>query len=270
MKLLLCGLLALLCSWVVACGGHKAYAPGPATVADGAQASASSRSAEPSGYPAAPALEAQSRPGLGTEWGETRYSPTHSVRFERASQDAPDATITFRYNDREGIQRLDGRRTAAEQEALGVSITIQSTDSTLDAYRVGGDTYVVGERGERYVIAATNHTSRRFEIVASVDGIDVISGRDASYARRGYVLEPHATVTIDGFRLRESDVAAFRFSRVSESYAAETGRPRNVGVIGIALFGDADDDGPRRRDQRLRESAQPFPASGPYARPPRR
>ena len=42
---------------------------------------------------------------------------------------------------------------------------------------------------------------------------------------------------IDGFRISQQAVAAFRFSGVSNSYAnLKHGDTRNVGVMGIAVF----------------------------------
>jgi hypothetical protein len=43
-------------------------------------------------------------------------------------------------------------------------------------------------------------------------------------------------VDIDGWRLSQSQAAAFRFSSVADSYAARTGNAREVGVIGVAVF----------------------------------
>ncbi len=45
------------------------------------------------------------RPGLGTEYGEQRYSATSFTRFERAS-DRPVAIAELRYNDSAGLMAL--------------------------------------------------------------------------------------------------------------------------------------------------------------------
>jgi hypothetical protein len=136
----------------------------------------------------------------------------------------------------------------------------------LDALRVAERTYVVGESGERYSVVLTNHTEHRFEAVATVDGLDVVNGHTGDLSNRGYVLSPYATLEIDGFRQSQDAVAAFRFAKVSESYAAKTGDARNVGVIGVAFFGEQGDD----EDTRTRDTANPFPGRDPrYAQPPR-
>jgi hypothetical protein len=46
------------------------------------------------------------RPGLGTEWGEERYSAVDFTRFERANQSTPSALAELRYNDAEGLRAL--------------------------------------------------------------------------------------------------------------------------------------------------------------------
>ena len=73
------------------------------------------------------------------------------------------------------------------------------------------------------------------QIVLSVDGLDVLDGRPASFRKRGYILNPRQKLVVEGFRQSTEAVAAFRFGPVRESYAAEKyHNTRNVEVIGIA------------------------------------
>jgi hypothetical protein len=216
------------------------------------------------------------RPGLGTEWGESRSSHVRDVSFFRADPDRPFATATLFYNDRDGVEALSAYHGGAphffDYPTRGGAVTISihgGGGDPLEALNVGERTYVIGQAGERYSIALTNHTNHRFEIVATVDGLDVINGRPGSLDNRGYVLLPHASLDIDGFRQSQDEVAAFRFGRVADSYAAQTGSARNVGVIGVALFSE---QGDQYSDDELqiRDSANPFPQSDPrFARPPR-
>jgi hypothetical protein len=101
-----------------------------------------------------------------------------------------------------------------------------------------GRTYVLGAAGGRYLMRVRNTSARRVEVVASVDGRDVVDGRPAAFEKRGYLVEPYGAVTIDGFRLGDDSVAAFRFGAVSRSYAARMGDARDVGVIGVAVFAE--------------------------------
>jgi hypothetical protein len=99
-----------------------------------------------------------------------------------------------------------------------------------------GQNYVLAQKGHRYTLRIHNHSPQRIEAVATVDGLDVLDGKRGSYAKHGYLIEAYSFVDIDGWRLSDHDVAAFRFSSVAASYAGRTGRARNVGVIGVAIF----------------------------------
>lgn len=106
----------------------------------------------------------------------------------------------------------------------------------LRTYQHHGRFYVLGAEGQRYTLRLSNPTSRRIEAVLSVDGLDVIDGKGASLSKRGYVVPAHGELRVDGFRVSTEQVATFRFSSVSSSYAGRKGAARNVGVIGVAIF----------------------------------
>jgi hypothetical protein len=109
--------------------------------------------------------------------------------------------------------------------------------SPASTFRLGGETFVLGHLGERYTLRVFNHSGRRIEAVVSVDGRDVIDGKPGDWReKRGYLVPPWSSVDIDGWRLSQQEAAAFRFSTVSDSYAAKTGNAREVGVIGVAIF----------------------------------
>jgi hypothetical protein len=113
---------------------------------------------------------------------------------------------------------------------------MRETGETLPTFRLMDRFYVEGNANERYVIRITNPTSRRIEAVVSVDGLDVIDGENGDLRKRGYVVPAYGETRIEGFRTSQVDVATFRFSSVSGSYAGQKGKPRNVGVIAVALF----------------------------------
>lgn len=112
-----------------------------------------------------------------------------------------------------------------------------------------GRTFVLGTAGMRYRVRVRNQSGRRAEVVVSVDGRDVIDGGPSSLEKHGYIVNAHGEATIDGYRLSENAVAAFRFGTVSRSYAALEGDARDVGVIGVAVFPER-----RPRPVPLRES----------------
>lgn len=250
--------------------GQAAY---PAAAADASPAGGRV-SAESAAAPALPQQAPAERPGLGTEWGETRISRVHDVSFVRDSA-RPFAMAMLNYNDRQGAEAMaPGRRESLGEVEVGggaVTLTIQDADGRpFETLQSGSRTVVVGQPGERYSIVLTNHTSHRFESVVTVDGLDVVNGKPGTLEHRGYLLQPFATLSIDGFRQSSNAVAAFRFASVADSYAAQTGSARNVGVIGAAFFGERGDSPVSPSDLRLRETASPFPADPRFARPPRR
>jgi hypothetical protein len=109
----------------------------------------------------------------------------------------------------------------------------------LPTYQHEGRTYVLGTLGRRYLVRVRNGSARRIEVVVSVDGRDVIDGRPASMGKRGYLVDPYGELAVDGFRVSDESVAAFRFSSVPRSYASRMGDARDVGVIGVAVFPEA-------------------------------
>ncbi len=101
----------------------------------------------------------------------------------------------------------------------------------------GQDRYwVVGTPRQDYAIRICNTTSGRLLAVTSVDGVNVVTGDTAAPDQGGYVLDPYACHDIAGWRKSLSRIAAFYFTELPDSYAARTGRPDNLGVIGVAVF----------------------------------
>jgi hypothetical protein len=100
-----------------------------------------------------------------------------------------------------------------------------------------GKTYLPVPRfGDEYTLQVRNHGPRRIAAVLSVDGLSVVSGRRATEDGPGYIVDPYRSVVISGWRRNLDTVAAFRFVDREESYAARTGRPEDIGVIGLVAF----------------------------------
>ena len=106
----------------------------------------------------------------------------------------------------------------------------------LPVYWHEGRAYVVGRPGNEYQIGLRNRRGEDLLAVVSVDGINVLSGDTANTRQGGYILSPWQRFDIRGWRKSLGEVAAFYFTSLGDSYAARTGRPDNVGVIGVALF----------------------------------
>ena len=255
--------------FAIVLAGCGAAAPEAATSVAYGPAQAPAATAMPSPSPA-PSPE---RPGLGTSWGERVDAPLSYTPFVRASS-SPWAEVALHYNDAEGVAAqasyYGGSPEPVEIPAGDGGLTIGVVDDAgrlLPGYAAGDHTLVVGEDGERYHLVVRNATTARFEIVASVDGLDVIDGHPADPNRRGYIVDPHDSLVIDGFRTSDRDVAAFRFGKVADSYAARTTGDHDVGVIGFAIFAERGATWTRVELER-RDAADPFPQRG-YAVPPR-
>lgn len=199
------------------------------------------------------------------------------------------------------------RRTflAAAMSAIGLAIAAQAqaADSALVDFKVinretgqaarvwqyAGRLFVAGQPGARYSVRITNNSPGRVLVVVSVDGVNILTGETAGFGQRGYVFAPYETYDVTGWRKSDSEVAAFTFAPLSRSYAARTGRPDDVGVIGIAAFTEryvAPVAAPEARDRgaadsveetivtgsRRAELAAPGPSAGkaaPYVQAPR-
>lgn len=133
-----------------------------------------------------------------------------------------------------------------------LSIIDRATGARLQTYHHRGRLWIAGTPGNKYAVSLDNKSSRRIMTVVSVDGVNVVTGETAAPAQNGYVLEGGMHYEITGWRKSASEVAAFVFTALQDSYAARTDRPGNVGVIGLAVF---------------REWQPPHPASLPQPRP---
>lgn len=270
--------LILLTSLLTACG---AFGGGQKTTPVAMESSTVAATSPGGGYGGPPASDvavdrpapAVDRPGLGTSWGEQVHAPISFSPFVRATS-TPWAEVALHYNDAEGVAAHAAYVGAspmplevyAGDGSLGIAL-VDDTGATLPGFTAGGRTLVMGEDGERYRLVIRNGTSARFEVVASVDGLDVVDGKPADPNRRGYLVDPYDSLVIDGFRTSDDAVAAFRFGAVGESYAAQTSGDRNVGVVGFAIFAER---GATWTPVELarRDTANPFPQRG-YAVPPR-
>ncbi|MGY0504980.1 hypothetical protein [Luteimonas sp. e5] len=118
-------------------------------------------------------------------------------------------------------------------------------DGPLAVHPHRGEQWIAGQPGHRYALRLSNRSAQRVLVVVSVDGVNALSGETAAPGQSGYVLAPWQSAEITGWRKSMDDVAQFVFTRVADSYAARTGRPDNVGVIGIAVFNERQVRAPR-------------------------
>ena len=138
-----------------------------------------------------------------------------------------------------------------------VEVLDRDNGDTLRVWRDHrGGAVVAGRPGARYAVRLINTTGERVLAVVAIDGVNVVTGETASAAQRGYVLDPWQRAEITGWRKSNDEVAAFEFTSLSDSYAARTGRPLDVGVIGVAAFREA----PRGEVSEARPEPPPRPS----------
>jgi hypothetical protein len=124
--------------------------------------------------------------------------------------------------------------------ALGSLADVEVIDrvsgETLGVHYFRGEYWVAGRPGAKYAVRVRNQSGGRVLAVMSVDGVNVLSGATAGYDQEGYIFSAGTAYEITGWRKSQWEVAAFTFTDATDSYAERTGRPANVGVIGVALF----------------------------------
>ena len=125
---------------------------------------------------------------------------------------------------------------AAVGSVADVTLYDRSEGRQLPVYWHEGRAYVVGKPGNEYAVRIRNRQREDVLGVISVDGVNVITGESAVAQQSGYVLAPYRQFDISGWRKNMASTAAFYFTSLPDSYAARTGRPDNVGVIGVALY----------------------------------
>ncbi|NCP98047.1 hypothetical protein GW796_08805 [archaeon] len=139
--------------------------------------------------------------------------------------------------------RPNNRHNIVENEG-DVFFTTPSTQQRLDLFSDYSKKYIVGNEGDAYEINICNYSSgyrvpqnKRKLYIVSVDGLNVITGKPASYEQSGYVVSPGECTKIKGWRKNMHEEAQFYLTNVSNSYASRTSNStNNLGVIGFAIF----------------------------------
>ena len=121
-------------------------------------------------------------------------------------------------------------------DPVDLKVVDRETGQPLKIWSHDGRLFVAGQPGGRYSVRVTNHTNGRVLVVLSVDGVNIISGETAGYDQQGYIFSAHESYDLNGWRKSNTEIAAFTFAPLRNSYAARTDRPADVGVIGMAVF----------------------------------
>ncbi len=99
-----------------------------------------------------------------------------------------------------------------------------------------GKIYIEGKEDTNFNIRIKNNGWEKILAIPSIDGLSVVSGKEASYDSRGYIISGHDAVKVEGWRTSDKEVAQFYFTNPSSSYANKKGKAGNLGVVGVAIF----------------------------------
>ena len=192
-----------------------------------------------SGCASVQSWDSPSVPTVGTAWGDDVSSAVKEVYAERETRE-PTEIILVNYSAKNsaGNHKVYSIRSGD----LEYAIRDASFNSLplFSRYSRGEQQYFVPARvGTTYQLYVRNYSrDTNYEIVATVDGLDVLNGKPGSLNNNGYIVNAGTSLSIKGFRKDLNTEAAFTFADVTHSYAANSahGDVRNVGVIGFAAF----------------------------------
>lgn len=146
---------------------------------------------------------------------------------------------------------------------IGVRVCVNGRP--VKEYRHDGLLFIESRHGTNYSIKVTNDNGYRVMAIVSVDGLDVITGKPAEETPTGYIVDSYSSTEIKGYRISDTESAAFVFSSKGESYVAnvQSGDVRNSGVIGVRVIREKE----RAPDNHWVEWKDIVPSPTPIHRP---
>lgn len=115
-----------------------------------------------------------------------------------------------------------------------LSVTVLGIECPI--YNHKGFQYIAVVPGTEYELKVKNNSYRRILAVPSVDGINTLTGKEATKDSTGYVISGNSTLNIKGWTINENEVSAFKFSNERNYATYVTGHSNNVGVLSILVF----------------------------------
>ena len=119
-------------------------------------------------------------------------------------------------------------------------------EQVSNRYGIVPGNYLYVQEGQEYSIRVYNPLPVRVGVAVTVDGLNTINGKNTSPAQSAkWIIQPHSSITIDGWQTGSSNLRKFVFERPEKSYATWRERTEGVahtlnhGVIGIAYFWDS-------------------------------
>jgi hypothetical protein len=123
---------------------------------------------------------------------------------------------------------------------MSYDINITVNGNRCKQFSFQNKTFIEAKQGSEYVIEIKNNYYKRILAVAAVDGLNVLTGKTASEADSGYIIDSYHAEKIKGFRFSDDEWAMFKFGYKfnGKTYAQSKndGSEMNCGVIGVRLF----------------------------------
>ena len=180
-------------------------------------------------------------PSVGTAWGQDIHSTVTAVSAERAEAEPID-TIVINYITQveSGYDRIYSIRVGELEYAVRDKNFNSLPVTRIFNRSMGQWQYQLqAKMNTHYQLYIRNYShDTDYEVVATVDGLDVLNGRPGSIRNAGYIVKAGDSLAIKGFRKNNSTEAAFIFSPLERAYSAHSayGDVRNAGMIGFAAF----------------------------------
>jgi len=224
-------------------------------------------SSAPSGPPAPAAAASPGAPSA-----TSLASPSKPLRVARLTPTQPDQIASIPYSDATALRRSLGktfdRRSGLELAQGNIEWSVVDDDKRplpMMRSRRGDGAFRLGvTEGAPFCLVFRNLGDRNYEIVATVDGLDVL-GDDPGSPRRGYLLAAHDELVIKGFRRSSDAMEAFRFAAANRAQAGqpEPGEGRIAGMLGVTIFrlGGLDAPAPQRTAALQERQVDLFPVA---------
>jgi hypothetical protein len=116
--------------------------------------------------------------------------------------------------------------------ALSMGLT-DERGRKLKAVECGGYLVVQAEAGQSYQLVVENESDVPWEVLPSVDGLDLESGEPADLTRRGRVVPPRGKTVFTSMRGEDGKAVPLRFRQVADTSARY--RTNSTGTLGSVV-----------------------------------
>jgi hypothetical protein len=125
---------------------------------------------------------------------------------------------------------------------------VQGNGLRYRTFMEGGQPFLKVRPNEEYSIVVYNPLPVRVGVAVTIDGLNSIDGKRSSPRRaRKWMIDPHGSITIEGWQTGSQTLRKFVFTQDENSYAQwkekrdQKDYSRNIGVIGVAWFWNAEE-----------------------------